>query len=156
VGTEVGERFDFDRDIWAVGVALELPLWKTATKAAVRQAELQIRRIDREYEALERSVLLECRLAARYAKTSAERVKATAKALALQGRKLELEQVKLAQGRSTTRFVIEYQDDLEFAQLAAVDAVARFEKDLAQYRLVQGILLETIGLDEAGLAEDLP
>ena len=156
VAEALGDSFDFDRNIWSVGVALEVPLWRRAEKAALRQAAFQRQRADREYEALERIVLLECRLAARNVKTSAERVTAAMKASELQRRKLDLEQVKLSQGRTTTRFVIEYQDDLEFSQLAAVDAVARYEKDLAQYRLVQGILLAAIGMDESGAGEDQP
>lgn len=146
--TRLQDTLGFEDEVWTVGLQLESSWSRREEKAALRQARLRLEQIDYEYEALERAVLLECRLAARNLRTSAERVTAAQRAREIEARKLELEQEKLVQGRTTTRFIIDYQDDLEFAELTYVDALARYQKDLAQYRLVQGTLLEIIGIED--------
>jgi len=147
-GAAYGDAFTFDDTVWTVGLRFEMPWLRTAEFSALREAEFRLRQVERDSEALERMILLECRLAARDLRTAVERVEATRRARDLEARKLEREQVKMAQGRSETRIVVDYQDDLEFAELAVVDAVAAYHIRLAQYRLVQGILLDSAGVAE--------
>jgi len=152
---EASESFDFDRSVWSVGLEYVTPWSRSAERAVLAQSELRLRQVDRDIEALERIVLLECRLVARDLATAHERVGATIRAMGIQERKLELEQEKFAQGRSTTKVVVDYQDDLEFAQLSCVDAVARYQKDRVRYRAVQGILLrDSTSADGEGSAAE--
>jgi outer membrane protein TolC len=137
----LGDSLDFDLDLWSVGLQYSTSWSRSAEKAALSQARLRLRQVETELQAAERSVLLQCRLAARDLATSTERVAAAQRAGELHMRKLELEQEKLAQGRSNTRIVVDYQDDLEFAQLAYVDAVAHYRRDAVRFRSVQGRLL---------------
>jgi outer membrane protein TolC len=135
----------FDRAVWSVGLQLELPWFRQKEKSELRQAEIQLRQLDNQVDALERRIDRECRIAARELVTAIKRVAATKKARDLHARKLELEEKKMEQGRSSTRFVIEYQDDLAFAEMEHVLSRSTHQKALAGYLLVQGILLEDHG-----------
>ena len=119
-----------------------MPWSRTAEKSALRQAGIQLIQLDNNMASLVKFIDLRCRAASRDLLTSVERVGAVERARDLHARKLELEEEKMGQGRSTTQLIIDYQDDLAFADADYISSVSIFQKALAQYRLVQGTLLE--------------
>ncbi|MEM7392584.1 MAG: TolC family protein, partial [Verrucomicrobiota bacterium] len=137
-----GDSVGTDQTAWSVGLELELPWNRTAEKARLKQAEIRLRQIEQRQDELTSSIKLNCREAARDLMTARERLKAGRIARDLHAEKLEAE--RAIPPRANERklpLLIEYQDDLSFADLAVVRATADVQVRRAQYLLVQGRLL---------------
>lgn len=142
------DLLEFSDSGWAVGLSLEIPLFRTAEKSAVRQATLQLKKARNNAESLRNAVELECRMATRALVASLTRVEAVKLAMELQKRKLDLERSKFEnEGRSATQWVIQAEDDFSVAEMAYNLAISECEKSVAHYRMAKG-------LDPVSLSED--
>ena len=81
------------------------------------------------------------------AKTNFRRVDATKEARLFAESALEAEQKKLETGRSTSFFVLQFQRDLTSARSAEAQALADYNKALAQLAFDEGTTLERNKLD---------
>jgi outer membrane protein len=132
------DAFSLDETAWMVGFRFEMPLWRTAEKSAIRRSAVLSRKADNNTAMLRSAIRLECNAAARALTTARDRIAATRKAAALQKKKLDLEIVKFDQGRSGTHWIVQFEDDHAFAQMACHLAVSEYRKAYARYRLAQG------------------
>lgn len=141
-GASVSDSMDFDKTVWSVGAALSSSLSRTGDKAEAARLRFEVEAAEEDLRDLESSILLECRSAARNLQTALKRVDAAEKAAKLQRSKLEQEQDKMEQGRSTTAVVIQYMDDLDMAEWTVIRAQAEAQVLWAEYQRVQGILVQ--------------
>jgi outer membrane protein TolC len=81
------------------------------------------------------------------ARTAFERVDATRKAREYAEAALDAEQKKLESGKSTSFFVLEFQNQLTAARLAEIRALADYSIALSQLALVEGTTLEKNQID---------
>ena len=137
-----------DKTVWSFGLRLEIPWRRQQEKSRIQQAELELIQALNRVETLKDDIRLACITTAREFQTSIERVKAARKALDLQTKKLKLEEEKFLRGRSTTQQIIEYQDDVEFAESSFFIAESLFKQTDARYRLAQGVLIAERDFDK--------
>ena len=78
----------------------------------------------------------------RLAQTNFERVGATKEARQFAEAALQAEQTKLENGKSTSFFVLQLQRDLTGARTAEIQALADYNKALAQLALAEGSVFE--------------
>jgi len=137
-GESSGESRELDDPEWMVGLQLDVPLRRTSEKSAVRQSELGLTKRKNDVALLEDAIALECLSTARLLSTGCKRVAATEKVVNLQQKKLKQERKKFEQGRSSTHWVIQFEDDFDYASKAYHVALAEYQKAVARYRFAQG------------------
>ncbi|MBU0677436.1 MAG: TolC family protein [Verrucomicrobia bacterium] len=142
--TSWSDSVSLDKSGWSVRVALEVPIFRDREKAELRQAELELEQIQEGIADIELLIERQCRSAVRNLDTAWKTVAATKKALDLQTKKLSLEEEKLRQGRSNTRIIMDYQDDLEFAENSYLIALSRYRIAAAELALVRGDIVDPL------------
>jgi len=150
-GTEYSDAFgDWgggDRPYYSYGGKITLPLGNISarnnhrsSKAVQSQAILTVKR-------LEQNIMIEIDNAIKQAQSSFERVQATRKASEYAAEALAAGQKKLENGKSTTFEVLQLQRDLTSARGTEIQALAAYNKALAQLSLTEGSSLERAGVD---------
>jgi outer membrane protein TolC len=91
-----------------------------------------------ELDLAKQNVRLLCAAAVRRVNTQSAYVQAAKKAMELQEKKLKLEEIKFNQGRSSSQFVLNYQDDLSGAQTQYYSAASEYHKAMADLKLITG------------------
>ena len=134
----IGDTLELSDTAWTIGFQFEMPFGRVAERSGIRQSQFLLRQAHNTVLELESAVALECRIATRNLQNAIERVGAMAKAAELQKRKLAAEQTKFEQGRSDTRWLIQYEDDAARARMSYHLAVGDYHMSLALYRLAQG------------------
>lgn len=137
-GASWDDSLGFDQNVWSVGVMLDLSIERSATRADVMQARLERERIRVELEQQERTIVRQCRAAVRDAGTASRLVAAAQRARDAQARKLELEVERYQRGQSDTKTLLDYENDLEWADRDAVMARGALERARIALRLAMG------------------
>jgi len=126
---------------WSLGVALEIPLENRSGDGAVRRAELDRRRLILRRRALEDTILVEVREAAREIKTTERRIEATARARVLAQERFDGEESRRDLGLRTTFHVLDARSKLTEAQSNEVKSRVDHASAWARYRRATGTLL---------------
>ncbi|HVY60742.1 MAG TPA: TolC family protein, partial [Planctomycetota bacterium] len=127
---------------WTVGFQLEVPIFNTAPRAALRQAELGRTATRRRLDALEQQIVLDVRTAARSLLAARERVRANEIARRLAERQLDNEKQRLEAGLATNHDVLLFEQDLTSARTNYVKALVDRAVAAAQLDRVTATLLE--------------
>jgi outer membrane protein TolC len=90
---------------------------------------------------LERAIQLECRSAIRRLETAGRLVAATLKARDTQKKKLEREVTRFQNGKSDTKTMLDYQNDLELAERDYIQARGALERAKVALQLTTGSLM---------------
>lgn len=139
--TSFGETFDFDRNLWSVGLTYAAALGNSQARAAILQALVQRDQVRTARAKLEADLERTARAAVRQVDTAARLVPASERARDAQTRKLELERARFERGQSDTKTVLDYENDRDLAERDLIRArVARERARLALDR-VRGLLL---------------
>jgi outer membrane protein TolC len=141
-GSSINNALSFNNKEYSYGVVLSFPLsnvsergYYKASKAAKQIAELELRKV--EQEILLQIADLVYRVQSRYTQVSSTR-----KARAYAESALAAEVKKLQNGLSTAFFVLQLQETLTAARTAEVQALADYNKILAQLIFAEGGTLE--------------
>ncbi|MBI2569596.1 MAG: TolC family protein [Candidatus Schekmanbacteria bacterium] len=148
-----------DRDFphWSVGLTLSVPILNRQARAGARQKQHELERGMAQMDALRQLITTEVRAAVRALEDGAALLQAAKASLHLAERNLEAEQVKFANGLSTSFQVLEIQKALAEAQLNELTARVAYRRSLVAYRVAAGTMLEEAAvkiIDPA--APDLP
>lgn len=142
----VSSALDRDSNSWQVDLSVSVPWGQKADRARYRQALSTLNQQEINVRSLEQSIEVQVRAAVRAVETNAESVKIAAQARALSEKQYELEQARFTAGLSTSRRVLEAQNDLESAKVAELQSkVALRNSYTALYRL-EGSALQRYGL----------
>ena len=138
-GSVLGNVFQGAYPNWTVGVQIGYPLGSSTAKANLARAKLQYEQAQAQYKNLEMQVAAQVRGVARNVQTNQKRVQSTGASRALQEKKLEAEQKKLAAGLSSTFFVLQAQRDLALARTTELQAISDYNKSLVDFEAVQEV-----------------
>ena len=130
------------RPEYSYGAVLTIPLGNKAARSRYRISKAEQQQALVELQRLEQDIMLQIDDAVNLARTNFERVDTTRQARVFAESALEAEQSKLENGRSTSFFVLQLQRDLTDARSAEVQAIADYNKALAQVALREGTVLE--------------
>jgi outer membrane protein len=144
-----GEAFEAKYPTYFAGVTLTIPLENRDAKAEYKQAVLERQKKLIELKKLEREIYRSVDQSWRGLLVSYERAKQSLKVETLQLEKLEEEAKHFQQGRSSSKVMIDYQDDFIDARLQAIEDLVAFEQAKIELLRSQNTLLDHLGISPA-------
>jgi outer membrane protein TolC len=143
-GAGAGWSEDFDEissaenKTWYVGVNMVFYPFNKKAGSLFNKSGYSENKSEAELDLAKQNVRLLCAAAVRRVNTQSAYVQAAKKAMELQEKKLKLEEIKFNQGRSSSQFVLNYQDDLSGAQTQYYSAASEYHKAMADLKLITG------------------
>lgn len=142
----LSSALDRDSNSWQLDLSVSVPWGQKADRARLRQALASVSQQEVALRSLEQSIEVQVRAAVRAVETNTESVKISTQARELSEKQYELEQARFSAGLSTSRRVLEAQNDLEAAKVNELQSkVALRNSYTALYRL-EGSALTRYGL----------
>jgi outer membrane protein TolC len=132
---------------YSYGATLTIPLGNRAARNNFKISKAEQQQALVKLQRLEQNIMLQIEDTVKLAQTNFERVGATREARTFAEAALEAEQTKLENGRSTSFFVLQLQRDLTAARSAEIQALADYNKALAQLALREGSVFERNNLN---------
>ena len=136
-----------DSPNYSYGVVVSIPLGNSTARNNYRISKAEQQQALVRLQRLEQNIMLQIEDTVRLAKTNFERVGATKEARQFAEAALQAEQTKLENGKSTSFFVLQLQRDVTGARTAEIQALADYNKALAQLALREGSVFERNNLN---------
>jgi outer membrane protein TolC len=127
---------------WTFGVTYSVPLVPVSDFAELRKQELELQRLQNNLDRTSDQIRNQVASRMREAETLSFRLGEVRRAVSFQEEKLKKEQEKYKVGRSSTRLVLQYQDDLETAEMQELQLRLQYTLSLVSLRFVQGRFLD--------------
>lgn len=131
-----------DNPNWSAGAVFRIPLTLRAernnykaAKASQQQALLRLKR-------LEQDIMVQVNGLVKIAQRNFDRIDSARQARQFAAAALEAEQIKLANGRSTSFVVLELQNKLTRARSTEIQSLTEYNKALADLHFAEGTILE--------------
>lgn len=138
-GSVLGDVFQSSYPTWTFGISVGYALGANVAHANLARVRLEYEQSQAQLKNLQVQVAAQVRSAARNVQTDAQRVQSARAALALQERKLDAEEKKLAAGMSSSFFVFQAQRDLAQARTNVLRAMSDYNKSLVDFEAVQQV-----------------
>lgn len=138
--------FDRDNTSWQVDFALTVPWGQKADRARFRQATASVTQQEILLRSLEQNIEAQVRAAVRAVETNTESVKISSLARALSEKQYELERARFDAGLSTSRRVLEAQNDLETARVNELQAKVALRNAYAALYRIEGSAPQRYGV----------
>ena len=146
LGNSLDQFAGRDNPFWSVGGQLSIPIGNKSARYNYRSAKASEAQVALQKKQLQQTVLIQIENAIAVAESDYQRVQATREARVYAEAALDAEQKKLENGKSTSYTVLQMQRDLTNARGNEIQAVANYNKALAQLSLVEGSTLERHGI----------
>ncbi len=140
VGTSIGEAGHFSD--YSIGAIVTFPLYNLTERSAYRASKSLREMSQLQLKKAEQQVLLEIADFSSRAQSRYAQVSSTRQARLYAESALSAEEKKLANGYSTPFTLLQYQDILTNARMAEYQAMADYNKILAQLSFADGTILE--------------
>jgi outer membrane protein len=137
-----GDALDRQKQSWQVDFAFNYPWGQTSGKARYRQSLAGLSREQVRLKQIEQNIELQVRSAVRSVETNLESVKIATLAAKLSEQQYELEKAKFDAGQSTSRRVLEAQNDLEDARVNELQAKVSLQGAISTLHRVEGSSLQ--------------
>lgn len=125
-----------------VGITLEIPLHNRGQRARFKQAQLQKQQFLLQMKDTEQRIQAEIADAVDSAKSAKEQVMARTEARKFASKALDVEMVKLANGKSTSFIVLSLQRDFTQRQADEISSLATYRRALTTLSFSEGTILE--------------
>jgi len=126
---------------WSAGATLEIPIDNAQAKADYSKANIDFEQSSLSLRQLQETVTLEIKQAVSNLQTDLKSIDATRIARELAEENLRNQKARYDVGLSTTKDLLDYQDQLTQARFREINALTRYNTDLAEMRRVEGTLL---------------
>ncbi|HRP04661.1 MAG TPA: TolC family protein, partial [Opitutaceae bacterium] len=136
--TNVWNRDGYD---WQVDLTFRMPWRFREEKARYRIAQGNIHREEVRYRQLDQALMAQVRTAVRAVQTNKESVSISGLATELSAKQYDLERERLKAGLTTSRRVLEAQDDLESARVNELQAKVSLRIAQAELERLEGTSL---------------
>jgi outer membrane protein len=133
---------DRDNHSWQVDFAFNYPWGLTSGRARYRQSLATLNREQVRLKQIEQNIEVQVRSAVRSVETNLESVKIATLAAKLSEQQYELEKAKFDAGQSTSRRVLEAQDDLEAARVNELQAKVSLQNAITALHRIEGSSLQ--------------
>ena len=137
-----GNISETDARSWQLDLSLNIPWGLRADRARHRSALAELRQQETRLQAIEQDLLVQVRAAVRAVETNRESVEINRKATELATRQYELELARFKAGLSTSRQVLQIQDDLENTRVNELLARVNLRIAIANLRQLEASSLE--------------
>jgi HAE1 family hydrophobic/amphiphilic exporter-1 len=142
LGSSLHQFESQDNPFWSIGGQLSIPLGNRAAKNTYHAAKTSKEQLALQTRQLEQLIVIQIENAVAVAETDYERVAATREARIYAEAALDAEQKKLESGKSTSYTVLQMQRDLTTARGNEIQALANYNKALAQLSLLEASTFE--------------
>lgn len=142
------ETADFNN--FSIGMRFAYPLQNRRARFAYSQSLSEQQQSIEQYQLQRDAVAFEVRAAIRELETARERIDITRVRVTSEQANLEAERKRYEVGVSTSFEVLEFQEDLFFAQEAYVRAIVDYNKATISLERARGTILHTYGIQFAG------
>jgi outer membrane protein TolC len=141
-----GDALDRQNHSWQVDFSVSYPWGQKTTKARYRQSLSTLSREQVRLHQLEQSIEVQVRSAVRSVETNIESVKIATLASELSQKQYELEKARFDAGLSTSRRVLEAQNDLETNRVNELSAKATLHSAISALHRIEGSSLQRYGV----------
>jgi outer membrane protein TolC len=124
-------------------ITFNIALGENVHEAAWHRARIQRRQANQRLQYAKHAASLSLDSARNQLTSLEEQAKLAKKVITLQEKKLRFEERRYRQGRSTSRAIIDYQNDLLNARLSLAGVILRYETAKLDYWLARGMINET-------------
>lgn len=142
-----GDALDRQNHAWQVDFSLSYPWGQKSDKARYRQSLSTLSRQQVRLRQLEQDIEVQVRSAVRSVETNLESVKIATLASELSQRQYELEKARFDAGLSTSRRVLEAQNDLESNRVNELSAKVTLHAAIAALHRIEGSSLQRYGVN---------
>jgi len=136
------DALDRQNHSWQVDFAFSYPLGQVSSKARYRQSLATLTREQTRLRQLEQSIEVQVRSAVRSVETNTESVKIATLASNLSEKQYELEKARFDAGLSTSRRVLEAQNDLETNRVSELQAKVALHAAISALHRIEGSSLQ--------------
>jgi outer membrane protein TolC len=136
-----------DRPFYTVGGKITVPLGNTTARNNYKSDKVTLKQLVLTLKKLEETIMTTIDNDIKQAQSSFQQVAATRAAREYAADALDAEQKKLESGKSTTYTVLQMQRDLTTARGNEIQALAAYNKALAQLSLDEGSTLQRLGIN---------
>jgi outer membrane protein len=136
-----------DSPFYFVGTAITIPLGNRGARENYEIGKAEQERALVSLKRLEQDIMVQIGVAVEQARTALQQVDSTREARRFAEVALEAEQRKLETGKSTSFIVLQLQRDLTAARVAELQALADYNRALAQLALREGTTLRRHGVE---------
>jgi outer membrane protein TolC len=133
-----GDALDRQNHSWQVDFAFNYPWGLTSGRARYRQALATLNREQVRLKQIEQNIEVQVRSAVRSVETNVESVRIAVLAAKLSEQQYELEKAKFDAGQSTSRRVLEAQNDLETARVSELQAKVSLQAAISALHRTEG------------------
>jgi outer membrane protein TolC len=126
---------------YLVGATIEIPLNNAEAKAGYALAKINFEQSKLSLKKLEEQITLEIKEAVSNLRTDLKSIDATRIARELAEENVRNQQARYDVGLATTKDLLDFQDQLTGARFREIEALTRYNTDLAVLRRVEGTLL---------------
>jgi outer membrane protein len=142
----LGQIAGREQPAWSIGGQLSYPIGNSGARANYKKSKLVMEQLVLNLKKLEQTIMITIDNDITQAKASYQQVAATRSAREYAAEALAAEQKKLENGKSTTYTVLQMQRDLTTARGNEIQALANYNKLLAQLSLDEGTTLLRLGI----------
>ena len=146
-GTALGNLFKNQFRTWSVGVQITLPLRNRTARANLGKQLEEGKRIDLQTRQLMQNIEEQVRNAVQSVETAKMRIEAAEAQETYARQQLDGENKRFAAGLQTTFFVLQRQNELSGAQLSKLQALADYNKAIANLQSVMSTTLSNQGIE---------
>ncbi len=132
---------------WSYGAQLTFPIGNTGARANYKKSRMAMEQLVLNLKKVEQSIMITIDNDITQAQSSYQQVAATRAAREYATAALEAEQKKLENGKSTTYTVLQMQRDLTTVRGNEIQALATYNKALAQLSLNEGSTLQRLSIN---------
>ena len=142
-GNSLQDIVSGDNEDWRVGISVEIPLGTQLAKSRYTRSRIENEKALFELENLKQNIIIEVKEAVREIETNLKRTEVTRISSRLHQERLDAEDKRFSVGLSTSRDILEDQEQLVEALSRELLAVIDYRKSLVNLERSKGTLLET-------------
>ncbi len=131
---------------WSVGLTYSMPWGQQADKANYRAAQVNVKSQKVRLEQLEQNLIVSVRTAVRAVEANLVAVDLSAKATELSAKQYDLQKARFDAGLSTSRLVLQAQEDLETARFNELTAKVALRQAIAEVKRLEGSSIARYGV----------
>lgn len=142
LGAGLRGLIDDNKPYWNIGFNVEIPLGNQAARSRYTRARIEREKFQTTLENLEQDIILTIREAVRAVQTDMKRVETTRIASRLFRERLDAEEKRFAVGLSTSRDILEDQEQLAEARSREIQATIDYNKSQVELERKRGTILD--------------
>jgi outer membrane protein TolC len=146
----VNNLVDHHGNNWSLGLSYNMPWGQHADQARYRSAQLTLRQQQARLDQFEQNLIVQVRTAVRAVETNLAAVQIAAKATELSAKQYDLQKARFDAGLSTSRLVLQAQDDLETARVNELAARVTLRTSIADLHRLEGSSLQRYKVELPG------